>query len=58
MGSKEVDTYAEGEAARRAEALARAVPSMPPRPQKDVPRKRPESKRKVGQAEQAEQAER
>ena len=41
------DTFDEQEVERRAEALARAVLSMPPERQKDVPRTRPMSKRKA-----------
>jgi hypothetical protein len=40
-------TLSDEEVRQRAKALARAVLSMPPKPQKDVPRKRPEPKRKV-----------
>jgi hypothetical protein len=39
------EQYSLEEAEQRAKALARAVLSTPPKPQKDVPRKRPESKR-------------
>ena len=51
MPSETDDQYPPEEVKRRAKALARAAMSMPPKPQKDVPRKRPESKRKVGKAE-------
>jgi hypothetical protein len=40
------ERYSDEEVRQRAKALARAVLSLPPKPQKDVPRKRPESKRK------------
>jgi predicted Zn-dependent protease len=43
--SSDQDRYSDEETERRAKALARAVMSMPPKPQKDIPRERPESKR-------------
>ncbi len=46
--STDSDTYAEKEAQRRFEALIRAARDGPPLRRKDVPRKRPESKRKEG----------
>jgi hypothetical protein len=45
--SKPEDTFAPEEAQRRFEALLRAVLTTPPLRLKDVPRKRPQSKRKV-----------
>jgi hypothetical protein len=46
--SSDQDRYSDEEVRQRTKALARAVLSMPPKPQKDVPRKRAESKRKAG----------
>ena len=42
--------YSPEEAQRRFEAALRAALNTLPRPQKDVPRTRPESKRKAGRA--------
>jgi hypothetical protein len=45
--STDSDVYPPEEAQRRFEAALRAACSTPPKRQKDVPRKRPESKRKA-----------
>jgi len=46
--SEEQDRYSDEEAQRRFEALVRAALNTPPLRLKNIPRKRPESKRKVG----------
>jgi hypothetical protein len=47
MKEQTLDTYGADEAQRRFEVILRAALSMPPKPLKDVPRQRPESKRKA-----------
>lgn len=44
--SKRDDKYSEEEAQRRFDAALRGAFSTPPKPMKDIPRKRPKTKRK------------
>jgi hypothetical protein len=50
MQPTDEDSYPAQEAQRRFEIALRAALNTPPKPLKDMPRKRPESKRKAGKA--------
>jgi len=50
MAAKPADEYVEEETQRRFEKLVRTALNTPPKPMKDMPRKRPATKAKPGKA--------